>query len=53
MAQSIAKNKLADAEAHAAVMETDLAKAQGEIAARDCLIALLLTQNNQTSADMP
>ena len=53
MAQSIAEEKLADAAAHAAVVKMDLAKAQGEIAARDHLIALLLMQNNQTSADRP
>ena len=52
MARSIAEEKLAGAEAHAAVVATDLAKAQEEIAARDRLIALLL-QNNPTSADGP
>jgi hypothetical protein len=43
-ARSIAEERLASAEAHAASMETDLEKARTEIQARDRLIASLLAK---------
>lgn len=47
-ARSIAEEKLASVEAHASTMETDLAKAQAEIQARDRLIASLLASADRT-----
>jgi CRISPR/Cas system CMR-associated protein Cmr5 small subunit len=47
-ARSIAEEKLASVEAHASTMETDLAKAQAEIQARDRLIASLLSDISLT-----
>jgi hypothetical protein len=48
-ARSIAEERLAGAEAHTAVVETDLAKARAEIEARDRLIASLQARNELTS----
>lgn len=47
-ARSIAEDKLADAEAHVAAVESDLARAQSEIEARDRLIASLLSRSGST-----
>ena len=50
-ARSVAEEWLAGAEAHVAVVESDLDKARAEIEARDRLIALVLTQNKSTSTE--